>query len=82
MAVVIGALFQIILEFVCHGASRVVLPALTFGRVHVEPYAKGRRFSIWRQDGRIMVGEAYAILLGLTFWVVVGGIVIGLARSV
>jgi len=39
-----------------------------------------RPFSIYRQNGIVIVGQIYAILIGLIFWFAVGCILIGLAR--
>jgi hypothetical protein len=82
----IGLAIQAMFEVVCHGTAKALLPICTFGRVQTKPIAPrfgmSRPFSIYRQNGTVIVGQIYAILIGLIFWFAVGCILIGLARSV
>lgn len=68
---------QAVLEVVCYGTARVIIPLATLGRVKVEPAPKRVTVvSKWHGFGRTHGGQIYvapemAALLGLIFWIIV-----------
>jgi hypothetical protein len=67
------ALVQFAGELLCHFTSKVLLPALTGGRVTVMPYdglGTSRWFASYQRlpNGRIGVEGELAVLIALVFW--------------
>lgn len=69
-SVLIGWLYYIFIQLIGCTVARVVLPILSFGRMHVEPLTSASRPFNWLgyrrdQSGRIEVEGAAAGLIGL-----------------
>lgn len=77
----IQAVGELVLEGIGYQTARVLVPALSFGRVQVEPLAsdeKGRpkrkrmkpgaELLRQRPDGRWLMSVDLAVLIGLLFW--------------
>ncbi|MBZ6077078.1 hypothetical protein [Microvirga puerhi] len=88
---IVEMLIQSVLELVMLGILRILhvtasiaLTIFTFGRIQAEPVAhpqSSKPFSIYRQNGSIIIGVGHAVLVGLTLWIAIGWIVIGFVRS-
>ena len=85
-AEIIGQLFiQIVLELVVqvfgYFTSRILFPLVSFGYISVAPVKKGIKIKPrWHgfgsgSNGRIVIHEEMAALLGIFFWIVVAAIV-------
>jgi hypothetical protein len=67
------ALFRFAGELLCDFTGKILLPALTGGRVTVMPhgsFSASRRLASWRRlpNGRIGVEGELAVLIALLFW--------------
>lgn len=69
---------EFVLEVFCYHTARILVPVFTFGRVEVEPDAKGQAtragtLALQKQaDGRWLMEAQLAALIGLLFWALMG----------
>jgi hypothetical protein len=86
--VVVQSLLELVIHgiaWVSHATAKGVLSIGTFGHVQAEPIVRrsgqSKLFRIYRQDETVMTGLGHAVLLGMIFWIIIGYIVLGVARS-
>jgi len=68
-------LVRIVMEVICYGTGRVVIPVLSLGRARVDKWNARRYVTTftpwWREDGKVVFSGEIAAFIGVVFWIAV-----------
>lgn len=66
---------RILLEVICYGTGRVIIPALSLGRARVDKWNARRYLTTfklwWREEGQVVISGETAAFIGFVFWIAV-----------
>jgi hypothetical protein len=77
---IVAEIAQAIIQLFCYLTARLLLPVVTFGRVHVEPAPNQRRIVFrWHgvqrmANGSILLCADAGSLVGMVFWLIIIGL--------